>query len=392
MRIFYLADSFLPSKRANAVNIVKMCEAFVQLGHEVELIIPTHSDGDQTQAIFDTYDVQFPFEIHFIPVPRLPGTLYLFALKASAYVLRKKSPQPTFYYGRSTTTLALIGWFIRPVGIDVHGTIWRKNIVRRLLFRSLATGKSTRVISFNTSPLKALFREFYGAVMNKGIRLIALANGATEIEDPPLFPLKGSATKLKAGYVGSFFPGRGIDLLVEMARRLPDVEFHLAGGTAADLMKQGLQSNLPNIFCYGHIAHRLTAGFRKGCDVLLAPYQENVRVSSGENTIAYMSPIKIFEYMTSGKPIVCSDFPVLRGVLNSENALLVDAQDLTVWSNAIESLRDPELRKRLGQKALLDFRQRHTWGIRAEKLLETAFPELSISGVSNEYDLKNNEL
>jgi glycosyltransferase involved in cell wall biosynthesis len=83
-----------------------------------------------------------------------------------------------------------------------------------------------------------------------------------------------------------------------------------------------------------------------------------------------MSPLKVFEYMSSGKAIVCADFPVLREVLSDDNAILVNPEDRDGWVSAIERLKDRNLREQLGQQAYQDFLEHYTWKKRAAKVLE----------------------
>ena len=111
---------------------------------------------------------------------------------------------------------------------------------------------------------------------------------------------------------------------------------------------------------------------RLGMDVLLAPYQEDTRVPGGLNTARWMSPIKIFEYMASRKPILCSDLPVLREVLcHEENALLLPPREPQAWASALARLNsDAALAERLAETALRNFEERHTWQERARKILE----------------------
>jgi glycosyltransferase involved in cell wall biosynthesis len=82
------------------------------------------------------------------------------------------------------------------------------------------------------------------------------------------------------------------------------------------------------------------------------------------------SPIKMFEYMARHKPIVASDLPVLREILNDSNAVLVGPEDTEAWVAALHTLGDPALRERIGGKAYQDFITRYTWKRRAEKVLE----------------------
>ena len=86
----------------------------------------------------------------------------------------------------------------------------------------------------------------------------------------------------------------------------------------------------------------------------------------------WMSPLKIFEYMAHGKPIVATDLPVIREVLEHErNALLAPSGDLDAWEHAARRLvDDPALRERLGGRAREDFEAGYSWRARARAVLE----------------------
>jgi glycosyltransferase involved in cell wall biosynthesis len=83
-----------------------------------------------------------------------------------------------------------------------------------------------------------------------------------------------------------------------------------------------------------------------------------------------MSPLKIFEYMSSKKPIIASDLSVLREVLNDENSMLVPPDDVTAWKEAIISLSDAVKRKKLADQAFLDLINHYTWKKRSEKIIQ----------------------
>ena len=87
-----------------------------------------------------------------------------------------------------------------------------------------------------------------------------------------------------------------------------------------------------------------------------------------------MSPIKVFEYMASRKPILCSDLPVLREVLrDEENALLLPPREPEAWAAALVRLKsDNALADRLALAAVHDFREHYTWQGRARRILEFA--------------------
>ncbi len=99
------------------------------------------------------------------------------------------------------------------------------------------------------------------------------------------------------------------------------------------------------------------------------PYQKHVAASSGGDIAAYLSPMKLFEYLACGRAILSSDLPVLREVLNPDNAILLDAEDVEGWSNALRLLQnDAQLRAKLGEHARRDAAL-YTWEARARAIL-----------------------
>jgi glycosyltransferase involved in cell wall biosynthesis len=87
---------------------------------------------------------------------------------------------------------------------------------------------------------------------------------------------------------------------------------------------------------------------------VLAPYQKAVMIHGNKGDIAtWMSPLKIFEYMSHGKAIVASDLPVLREILaDGHNALLVPPDDIERWKGALQRLeQDASVRQTIGAAA-----------------------------------------
>ncbi len=112
--------------------------------------------------------------------------------------------------------------------------------------------------------------------------------------------------------------------------------------------------------------------YRNSCDILLAPYQKTVFVSSKKaySTGDYMSPLKVFEYMASGKPIIASDLPVLREVLSEKNSILVSPVSVEEWVRAISLLMDNEaLRNELSDASYQMLLDKYTWKKRAENAI-----------------------
>jgi glycosyltransferase involved in cell wall biosynthesis len=106
-------------------------------------------------------------------------------------------------------------------------------------------------------------------------------------------------------------------------------------------------------------------------DILAMPYSRRT-VAPGGITTDWMSPLKMFEYMAAARPIVASDLPALREVLNEENALLVPPDDAgSLRAGFLRLLEDAGLRDRLGAQARRDV-EAYTWEARARLILDFA--------------------
>jgi glycosyltransferase involved in cell wall biosynthesis len=118
------------------------------------------------------------------------------------------------------------------------------------------------------------------------------------------------------------------------------------------------------------VPNAVIADYQAACDVLLMPYQRRVAASSGGDIARYLSPMKAFEYLACGRPILSSDLTVLQEVISSTNAILLPPEDVDAWVAALVDLdANPARRQALGRQARLDAR-RYTWEARARRILE----------------------
>ena len=168
----------------------------------------------------------------------------------------------------------------------------------------------------------------------------------------------------QVGYAGSALKGKGVDIFLACARLMPDVTFHLIGPDKGDCERLGGATQ--NVVLHGYQAGRLVVGLLKAMDVLLLPNQPSVIIRSGADIGQHTSPIKLFEYMAAGRPIIVSDLPVFDHLLaDRKNSLRVPASDAAAFCRAIRELqKSPELASRLSNQAQRDFESNHTWNHR----------------------------
>jgi glycosyltransferase involved in cell wall biosynthesis len=176
-----------------------------------------------------------------------------------------------------------------------------------------------------------------------------------------------------AGYTGHLYPGRGAELLLNLASRLPEMTFLLAGGEPADVRRfegEAGRQGLENVLLPGFVPNAELPAWQAACDVLLMPYERRVAASSGGDIARYLSPMKLFEYLACGRPILSSDLPPLREVLTPEIAVLLPPGDVETWTFALRDLcQDPHRRASLASAARIAA-QGYGWEGRAARILE----------------------
>jgi glycosyltransferase involved in cell wall biosynthesis len=171
-------------------------------------------------------------------------------------------------------------------------------------------------------------------------------------------------------YTGSLFPGRGVYVLADSSRYLAsEVHIVLVGGNPRErheLEQYVRLHKLERVLVRGHVPPTLTPVFQQAADVLAHP-----QLGVDAQHFKHSSPLKLFEYMAARRPIVASDLPSLREVLEHErNALLVPPGDPNALALAIQRLLDdPELGERIANAAFEQVRE-WTWERRARKILE----------------------
>jgi glycosyltransferase involved in cell wall biosynthesis len=180
---------------------------------------------------------------------------------------------------------------------------------------------------------------------------------------------RAAATPPVVAYSGHLYPWKGVDVLLDALARLPGVRGLIVGGHPREADLGRLEARAAalgladRVRFAGMVEPFRVAGLLDEADVLALPNTPTA-VSA-----RYTSPLKLFEYLALGRPLVASDLPAFREVLrDGDNALLFEPGNAAALAAAIgRAIGDPTLAARVSRRAFETARE-YSWERRAERL------------------------
>jgi len=391
MKIAIIAPSSIPARRANTIQVMKMAQAFISLGHEARIAAPGKSPHRivpgsaaferEWQELALHYGLNYSFEVDWLAAsPYLHR--YDYGFRAVAWARTWKAD---VLYTRLPQAAAFSSTLRQPTIFEVHDLPHGR--MGRWLFIQYLRGRGNSKLVVITASLQDDLSKQFGKVILPQ-RTIIEPDGVDlqrykdipQPEEARHILLHNKQVNLpecfngfSVGYSGHIYPGRGLELMLELATRLPDVFFLIVGGEPEQVeiqKKNADERKTNNVLFTGFVPNAELPLFQAACDVLLMPYQTRVEASSGGDISRYLSPMKLFEYLACGRAIISSNIPVLQEVLNSRNAILVNPDDIEGWIEAILLLKnDQQFRFNLASQAHKDA-TRFSWEGRATRILQ----------------------
>ena len=364
MKILYIANIRLPTEKAHGIQIMKMCEAFVKAGVEIELVVPTRYN-DLTANPFTYYGVPDTFfKVVTLHVPDLIRYGQLGFLVSSIWFSERARWSKSFWTADiiySRDALVLVQYLL---------------LGRKLVFEAHAKPSFVaRIVAQHAHRVVVISHSLRGVYVAAGIppeRIIV----APDAVDEHLFdtvPEKNEAREILGLpsaqhiviYTGHLYARKGADTLAEAASNIPEALFVFVGGIVEDLARfKKRWGSQENIRIVGHVAPERVPSYLRAADVLVIPNS-----GRSEDTARFASPMKLFEYMASGAPILASDVPAIREILGESEAAFVRPDDPAALAARIRAVLadDPAAQER-AQAAERKARD-YTWEKRAARVL-----------------------
>ena len=371
MRIAYLATSPIPSRRANALQVMKVCDTLTGLRHEVRLWVPGKPPAEADLDLRRQFGLEHGIRIEWLPAwPLLRH--YDFCVAAVSAARRWRAD---LLYVRPLQAAALAAQMGFPTLLDLHDRPHGR--LGPHLLRAFVRGRGARRLVMTTHALQRWLTEQYQLPLAAPFALVA-PNGADLQRYAALPPPAEARQRLgwpdrfTASYTGQLYQGRGLDLLVQLAQRHPDVQFVWAGGDPASVdswRSRFAELGLTNTRLLGFVPNQDLPLVHAASEVLLMPYEHHVYLPQGDLSTFY-SPMKLFEYLAAGRLILSSDLPTLREVLNEQNSILLPPEEIEAWDHALRDVVRHRARyEPRAARAQLDSQQ-YGWEARCRKALQ----------------------
>ncbi len=351
---------------------MKVCNAFCALDHQVKLWVPGSKPEMNWDEIKSLYGIDHDYPICWLRSPKFLRR-YDFALRA---VLAARLWGADLYYVWPLQAAALASWLNLSTVLEVHDR--PRGRIGPKLFRLYLEGSGAIRILPITDTLCQWLTEFFKVDLVKPFTLVSPMGVDTDryenLPDPAEARQRLDLTEgFTAGYTGHLYPGRGLDLLYQLAIENPNIRFIWVGGEeeAVVFWRERVEKDrVDNLQIQGFVPNERLPLFQAACDVLMMPYESKVTVSSGADTSSFASPMKAFEYLAVGRPILSSNLPVLLEILNFANSVILPMDDVDAWSDALKELKQDSLRRKsLAARAKADA-QRYSWIRRAERSIQ----------------------
>ena len=391
MKLLYIANARIPTEKAHGLQIIQNCEAFAEAGADVTLWAARRINTRELRRVRDPwrhYGVRRNFHLWRLPCLDLQWLVgeRIVLLRRGAFLLQvaswlltlafalliKRSERNEVYYTRDLPAAALLILLCggQHVAYEPH-RISGPGPGRRLQIRVLRRAAALFPVT------AAMAQEI--AQLGVAPRRICVAHDGIRAERFNALPTRAAARRqlgwdeelFIVGYVGRLHTmsmDKGVGTLLRALAPLPGAAIALVGGPqerAQALRHAWLAAGRSeeHFLDVGQVKPDAVPLYLAAFDVCAMPFPWT------RHFARYASPVKLFEYMASGRPLVATDLPAVAEVVrDGEHALLVPPGDAPALTAALLQLRrDDALRARLAASARARVMTQYTWAaVRAE--------------------------
>ncbi len=379
MRIAYCTNLRLPSERAHGHQVAQVCDALVRMGHDVTIFAPFRENVVE-QDYWTYYGADKRVKLtHLgsfdaIKSKWTPGVVGLWTMnmRLRRDIARQlKDDAPDLVYTRTPALLSALLCSGIPTILELHQLPrWgRKRFVKEcnqcVLVAALTSAMRDALISWGVDPKKVIAE-------GDAVDLRRFIHAPSRKQAQEHFHI--ATDRLVVGYVGrlkTLGMDKGVAIMLKAFAELKDQKKFfgfIVGGPKEDeaeyvKMAAELGLDASDIVFTGEIPAQQVPMSLAACDIFAMPFPDFPHYRH------HMSPLKMFEYMAAERPLITSDLPTVRDVLDESNAIFCAPGDVKSFAKALQWVADHPKEAEDRAKRAKEVVKRHSWEERMGRIL-----------------------
>ena len=373
MLLIYVSHWLYPQKKVNPRVAMRTLEEFVRQGHRAELWVPWRRNRDPDLKGVDPFEyhrIQRVFTIRRLPaidlIGILPGKLGFFLMVATFnvsvvfYAILRRVLYKAIFYCLELRDIVFLTVFKPKIFYEIHD-FYKTPIA---LLNRWCYQNARGLITTNRLKMPILKKEF-------DIPMERIFHKPNAV-DTSMFRISASReeARKKIGlpqdqviilYCGQVVLWKGADGLLAAHSFLKPNEFiyfNVSGDdiTIGEFEERKRALDPKNVIVVKGVTHKDIPMWLRAADVLVLPNTARDHASKFDT-----SPVKLFEYMASGRPIVCSDLPSLRNVVDDTMVWFYEPDNPEALADAIHAVFDNPQKSEEKSKKAQEEAEKYTW-------------------------------
>ena len=340
-KIYYITYSAIPSILPSSLQIINTCENLSKNKNLVTLIKP--GTGLKNISIKQFYGLKENIKIkEFSSIKSFPRgfNYYLYSFYCLYYIIQKKNP---IIITRNYFVCFLLLIFKKKIILEIHHDT---NIEGRLnkfilkYFNFLNKKNLINIIAISKSVKNLFIKKYF--VDSKKITVLPSGSSLKANKLPTLNYNK----RFKIGYFGSISSSKGIKTLINLSMIDQENDYYIYGGSKKEIQKLKNQNQNKNLYLNEYISYKNLPKIMLKMNILTLPYTKIINSAGEVDDISlYTSPLKLFDYMATGKIIISSNLKVLREIIGDRNAYLINNfENIYEWRQKIQLAKKNQIK------------------------------------------------
>ena len=365
MIITYLFNSSIPSRNPGSLQVIKTCEGFLKLKNKVNLIVPSTGLKNSIKKFYSLTKTPNVLRLKYFKKFPQGINYYLFSIFSIVYGIYLKTD---LFVTRNLFNVFILNFFKKNTIIEIHHDLSNEGRVVNIIYRYfsiLNKDNVVKIVAITNAVKKYLIINFN---VNPNKIVVIPSASAIKVKFKKIYKKK----IYNIGYFGSLDETKGVNFIMKLSSLDTKNKYYVYGGDQSQVDKLNKINKSTNLkICpyvpYSHVGKKL-----QKMDVLLMPSDKNLLKSTGGvgNIAKYTSPLKLFDYLASGKLIITSNLKVFKEVIqNNVNCFIINDLNLNNWHKKIKNLNKNLSKINNIKINAFNLSKNYTYDKRAQKIL-----------------------